>query len=459
MKPLRRFLVPAIGSTAAVALLLPTGAAEAAHPPGVDGSSSAGTVVLHWNETMGRAAIAACIAPLDNPLQESRMYAMAQLAIHDALNAIDRRARSYAEPFRARRGADPRAAVAAAARDTLTSAIAEIPPPFDGCRPAATAVVEEFYEQELTAIPTGPSKARGVAAGQRAAAQLIALRAHDGSDTPLVVEDYPQGTAPGAWRFTPGVPFAFAPGWGGVTPFAITSADQFPAAGPMDLTSAQYVRNLSEVKRLGGDDVTTPSARTPEQTEIALFWRQSSPLMWNQVGRSLARSHHLDAWDQARMFGLLNAALADAYIASFAKKYDDPFWRPITAIREAANDSNPRTHPDPTWTPLRPTPPIPDHDSAHAAEGGAAAGVLTAFFGTDRLSFSLCSESIPDHGCSSATPTLRGFRSISAAASENAVSRVLIGFHFRHASEVGNRHGYKVGRWTANHIIAPTHAS
>ena len=70
--------------------------------------------VTAWNANAGVAATAACIAPLVDPLHESRIYAMMHVAIHDALNAIDRRSRPYAfdmqEP-----GASPDAAVAAAA--------------------------------------------------------------------------------------------------------------------------------------------------------------------------------------------------------------------------------------------------------------------------------------------------------------------------------------------------------
>ena len=49
--------------------------------------------VTDWNANAGVAATAACIAPLDNPLHESRIYAMMHIAIHDALNAIDRQSR------------------------------------------------------------------------------------------------------------------------------------------------------------------------------------------------------------------------------------------------------------------------------------------------------------------------------------------------------------------------------
>ena len=153
------------------------------------------------------------------------------------------------------------------------------------------------------------------------------------------------------------------------------------------MTSKKYATDYEEVKRLGGDGVNTPSARTADETEIALFWLESSPLQWNRIARTVSNDAGLDAWENARLFGLLNLALADGYISSFETKNHYNFWRPVTAIREGDNDGNRRTDGDTTWTPLVTTPPIPDHDSAHSVEGGAAAQVLMRFFGTDRHRF------------------------------------------------------------------------
>jgi hypothetical protein len=445
-----------VGGLALVAVT-GTGVTPAEADQGGDpqGARGLGTTVLDWNVAAVAAATAACLAPEANPLLESRMYAMTQLAVHDALNAIDRRAESYGPRFHVRGRTDTRAAVAAA-RDTLVSTISEIQAPVPAsCRAAGVASVEGFYTAQLSAVRDGRSKARGIAVGQRAAAGIIALRRGDGSDTPLVVPDFPQRTAPGGWRFTAGAPFAFAPRWGEVKPFALTSAAQFRPSGPRRLTSTRYARDLNEIKGLGGNGTGTASARTAEQTQIALFWYESSPVMWNRVARELARSHRLDGWEQARLLGQLNVALADGYIGSFAAKYALLFWRPETAIRLADQDGNPATSANPDWTPLRTTPPIPDHDSGHAVEGGAGAAVLATFFGTDRLSFAVCSDTLADGSCAAAYPTLRRFHRVSDAAAENALSRIYIGFHFRWSTEVGARHGAQIGTWAATRILAP----
>jgi hypothetical protein len=387
------------------------------------------------------------------------MYAMAHVAIHDALNAIDRRSRPYAFHGRADRGASPDAAVAAAARNVLVPLLGELPDPFpQECIDAGVASVEANYAKALEAIPDGPAKSAGVAIGAAAASAILALRAGDGSDTPLLDFDYPQGTEPGEYRFTPGTPFAFAPGWADVTPFVLQDNSQFRANAPFAVTDRRYTADFEEVKRLGGDGVTTPSERTDDQTEIALFWVESSPLQWNRIARTVSEDAGLDLWENARLFGLLNMALADGYVGSFETKYLYNFWRPVTAIQTADTDGNPDTLADPTWIPLVPTPPIPDHDSAHAVEGGAAAQVLIRFFGTDHISFETCSLTLPPGStCEDASVVTRSFTSFSQAAEENAISRILVGFHFRNAVDQGIKHGRRIGNLAVSKFMRPLH--
>jgi hypothetical protein len=413
--------------------------------------------VTDWNANAGKAAIAACISPALDPLHESRLYAMMHIAIHDALNAIARRSRPYAFNVQVGLGPSPDAAAAAAARNVLVTAIGQIPFPPE-CLAAGIASVEADYAAALAAIPNGVAKTQGIEVGQLAAAAILALRNGDGSDTPLQVSDYEQGTEPGEYRFTPGFDFVFAPGWGDVTPFVLARSSQFRANAPYAIKSKRYAADFDEVKALGGDGVTTASARTPEQTEIGLFWLESSPLAWNRIARSVSASEELGLWENARLFGLLNMALADGYIGSWETKFHYQFWRPITAIQTADTDGNPRTEADPTWTPLQLTYPMPDHDSAHATEGGAAAEVLMRFFGTDDIAFGNCSLTLPDGSkCSDSTPVVRWYESFSEAADENGLSRILIGIHFRKAVDEGIQHGRKIGRRAVKRFLRPVH--
>jgi hypothetical protein len=179
-------------------------------------------------------------------------------------------------------------------------------------------------------------------------------------------------------------------------------------------------------------------------------------LAWNRIARSVSATQGLDAWQNARLFGLLNMALADGYVASFATKYHYRFWRPVTAIREAAADGNPGTTADPAWMSLRPTPPIPDYESAHAVQGAAAAQVMARVFGRDNVGFSACSLSLPAGStCTDANPVRRSYRGFRQAAAENGESRVLVGFHFRDAVEKGLRHGRQIGEWTVDQALTP----
>ncbi len=219
----------------------------------------------------------------------------------------------------------------------------------------------------------------------------------------------------------------------------------------------KYTADFNEVKSLGGDGGATPSARTADQTEIALYWWESSPLKWNRIARTVSADRGLTLWENARLFGLLNMALADGYIAMVDSKNHYNYWRPVTAIQTAATDGNPDTIGDPTWTPLRPTPPNQDYASGHSIEGGAGAEVLKQFFGTDEISFQDCSETLPAGTCSDATPVFRSYTSFSQAAAENAYSRILIGFHFRKSIEEGTEYGRRIGRRAANLFLRPVH--
>ena len=142
-------------------------------------AAAGGDAVTIWNANAGVAATEACLAPLANPLHESRIYAMMHVAIHDALNAIDRRSRPYAFDAQAEAGASPDAAVAAAARDVLVPLIAQLPLELhtQACIDAGVASVEAAYTAALAAIPAGEAKAQGIVVGRAAAAAILDLRA------------------------------------------------------------------------------------------------------------------------------------------------------------------------------------------------------------------------------------------------------------------------------------------
>jgi hypothetical protein len=389
--------------------------------------------VTKWNET---ATLAATVT---NPLHQSRLFAMTHAAIHDALNAISRRYHPYALDIQVTPEASLEAAVATAAHAVLVDQL-----------PTQETVFNDAYAASLALIPDDLAKSAGVAVGEAAAAVMLALRIADGSAEAQFA--YTPGINPGDYQFTPpndNPPFVLLPGWGDVSPFVLDDSSQFRPGPPYALTSKKYAADLNEVKSLGAK---LGSVRTAEQTEIALFWRESSPVGWNRIARIVSAQQGLTLEENAQLFALLNLALADGYISSWETKYYYRFWRPITAIRLADTDSNPDTSADPTWEPLVVTPPLPDYDSAHSVEGGAAAEVLKRFFGSDAVSFSTTSTTSDPPNT-----IVRTFGSFSQAAEENGLSRIYIGFHFRKAVTEGIAHGRKIGRQAVSHFLRPVH--
>ena len=458
----RMAIVVSVVSIVIAALLVPAGIGSArsligrplAKQPGSSGDSD-----LVWNANAGEAALAACIAPTDNPLHESHMYAMTHLAIHDALNAIDRRYRPYAFFGHASRQASTDAAVATAARDVLVPVLGQIPAPFpQACIDAAIAGVEADYAAALDAIADTPSKRKGVNVGAKAAAAILALRADDGSDTPLLDFEYPQGTEPGEYRFTPGIPFAFAPGWQDVTPFVLEDSSQFRADPPYDVTDDAYTADFDEVKRLGGDGITTPSERTPDETEIALFWVESSPLQWNRIGRIVSADEGLDLWEQARLFGLLKHGPR----RRLCRLVRDQVPVQLLASRHGDPDRGHR------WQPGHRRRPDMDPIGHNASDPGPRLGAqrrrrcggagLPTVLRTDEIGFETCSLTLPAGSrCNDASAVTRSFTSFSQAADENAVSRILVGFHFRKAVEDGVDHGRLIGNRAVDLFLLPVH--
>lgn len=364
--------------------------------------------VTDWNASASKATLAVCIEP--SAAHQSRMFAMMHVAIHDALNAIDRRYHAYVFDVQGPTGASREAAVASAARNVLVPVIWALP--FAAaCKQAGIASVEADYSAAIAALPNNVATMQGIQVGGSSASAIVSLRARDGSDKPLADPNYPQGAKPGEFRFVPGFNFASGAAWAEVTPFVVSHASQFRPGHPYHVQGKQYAADFNEVKAFGGDGVTTPSLRSPDQTQFGLFWIESSVLTWNRIARNVSPNRGLDLWENARLFGLLNLAVADAYITHFDAKYHYNFWRPVTAVHLADSDGNPDTVGDPSWTPLQFNYPTPDYPSGHGTAGGAAAQALQEFFGTDDIAFSVCSLTLPPrakvHGCISCTASVR----------------------------------------------------
>src|SRR5712691_7334534 len=249
--------------------------------------------VVQWNETTMKFIEAnGQVAPVS-----TRTLSMVQGAVHDALNAINRRYDAYYFEGPADPAASPDAAVAAAAHTVLVGVVSSFGTPAQ--KGATLALVEQAYASSLTRITDGPARNKGVAVGRTAGAAMLSLRKDDGAtrDAP-----YTPGMGPGKWRphpnpVPPNPPIAnpdaargygasSVPGWANVTPFTLLSASQFWLPGPPALTSPTYARDFNEVKSVGGKVSTV---RTADQTEIARFWFEG-PGAWNTIARTVVAS-------------------------------------------------------------------------------------------------------------------------------------------------------------------------
>ncbi|HEV3079236.1 MAG TPA: vanadium-dependent haloperoxidase [Gemmataceae bacterium] len=392
-------------------------------------------VVIEWNQLFLNTARANRVSPV----LITRDAAIVSAAVYDAVNDIDRSYTPYFADVKASQGASLEAASAQAAHDTLSALF-----------PAQQATFDATLAADLANIPPGRAR-QGVAVGQAVAQAILTWRSTDGSNAHV---NYTPGTAPGDWQPTPPafLPAAL-PQWGNVTPFGIPSGSAFRAAPPPALTSADYTTAFNEVKTIGDINSTT---RTADQSQIAQFWygqagTYTASGYWNQIAEEVAVQQGNSLVQNARLFALLNLTEADAAIAVWDTKYTYNFWRPVTAIRAADTDGNPDTTADPSWTPFLVTPNHPSYCSGHSGVSSGAATVLAAFFGTDAISFSLSSDSLPG--------TTRSYTSFSAAAQEASDSRVYAGIHWRFDVVAGARMGNQVGTYITTHFLLPVSGS
>jgi len=418
-------------------------------------ATAAADVVTDWN------LIAELVAPrFGAPQQQSRVQAIVQIAVHDALNAIEPRYERYTNLPRTVAGASPTAAVAAASRRTLLDLLAPLPD--SAAKQAAIQTIEDAYLASLGPPPYDTATQAGIDIGEDAAAEILALRIADGSDTPHL--PYTLLPAPGVYQPTPNpeFPAAITPsfaGWAYVTPFVLRHGSQFEVEPGriFDLSGAKYAREYNEVKTVG-DARVRGLLPDSEESDIARFWPGGGS-NWNLTTRVILEGRGLDLWAHARLLALLNIAQADALIANQTWKYTYNFWRPVTAIRWV-DDGNPDTDADPAWRPFLVTPPYPDYPCALPSATGASTEVLRQFFGTDKIAFtrSFMAPPVPlppPMATLPAKPITRSFTSLSQAQAEAADARVYAGIHFRAGCTAGVRQGTQIGRFVVRHALRP----
>jgi hypothetical protein len=346
------------------------------------------------------------------------------LAVFDAVNAIDPRFKPYLFTTNPPAGANMDAAAVAAAHRILVNYFL-----------SQETTLDSAYDASVAAISDTPANiSAGLAVGEASAQALITARANDGL---LANVSYTPPVGPGYWLPTPP---AFGPAvtpWlGQMVPFTMSDPAQFfPDEGPYALDSPSWIHDYNQVMALGALNSTV---RTPEQTEIGLFWTEHTGQQYARAFQNLATQMGLGTLDTARFMAMLWTGFADAGIGCWNAKFSFSFWRPVTAI--PVGGGNPDLTADPTWLPLGITPSHPEYPAGHACVTGAVTTILTGYFGTPKLTFSVDSL---------VTNTTHNFTNTNQLADEVERARVYAGLHYRHSVVQGRVLGHKVG----NHLL------
>jgi hypothetical protein len=313
--------------------------------------------------------------------------------------------------------------------------------------PSRVRHFDNLLAQSLEGVADVEVMNESIALGRHVGSAVADWRYDDGSDRE---SQFTPGREPGDWNPTPPA-FArpLAPHWPRVNGFVLKRGSQFRADGPPALNSDAYTTAYDEVRRLGR---RTSSTRTREQTEIAHFWADGEgtvtpPGHWNRIAQSISRQRSLTLAENARLFAVLNVAMADVGIACWDCKYYFNFWRPVQAIPEADRDGNSNTVADRDWEPLLPTPPFPAYTSGHSSFSGAAATAIATALGTDDVQFETTSEGLPG--------VTRRYRSLWAAAEEAGMSRIYGGIHWQFDNTDGLAGGRKVARNVFENSMKP----
>ena len=390
------------------------------------GPASADTV-CEWMDLANRLGAAAQAAPNPQLPEQMRATTRTSLAMFEALNAIDRRYQSYLGFAPADRTASQDAAAATAAARVLAHHY-----------PAQKAAIEDSYTLAMAGIGDERAREAGRAIGEKAAAAAIQA---GGIDPAVPQEPYRPRTAPGEW-IGASLP-SLEPHWAAFRTWAIPSAEALRPPPPVALDSPRWARDYDEVRRLGARASTE---RTPYQTLVARY-RQAFDTMPSM--RQVADAPGRSPVQNARMFAVYQMAFDDAAQAMVVAKLHYNYWRPITAIRNGANDGNEATQPDPNWLPLLPTPNFAEYPCGHCTVAAAIAEVMTAEVGNrPAAGVRIMSQAIP-------TSVVQALPTWDEWAREVSDSRIYGGVHYRFSNEAGEQIGRRAARIVLGKVMQP----
>ena len=307
--------------------------------------------------------------------------------------------------------------------------------------------LDEFYHEILneyrnSGLPEDVYE-RSLAYGTKVAEHVIAWSSKDNYKQTRSFPKYSITDNESSWKPTPPAYMdAVEPHWNKIRPFIIDSASQFRCVPPPTFSKdpeSEFYRYAKEVYEIGKN-------LSAEQREIASFW-DCNPFVMNVKGHVMFATKKISPgghWmnivhlacvksdaniaHSTEAYMKVSIALADAFIACWDEKYRSLLIRPESYINQYIDED---------WVPLLQTPPFPEYVSGHSTISGAAASVLTDFFG-DNFSFTDSTE--VEFGLGS-----RSFTSFNSAAEEATLSRLYGGIHYRPANEVGLKMGRDIG--------------
>lgn len=357
----------------------------------------------------------------------SRAATRVSLAMFEALNAIDRRYQSYVGLAEGDKDASQDAAAITAAYRVLSEHF-----------PSAKGELDDGYAIAMEAIPNDPRREKGRLIGEQAAKAVLAV---GGIDPKIQQIPYRPKTTVGVWTAT-ALP-SIRPHDVAFSLWAIDNIDALRSPPPPALTSERWARDYDEVKRLGGKK---SKDRSPHQSLMAQYrimpdLTPSLRRTADQPGRSLVQN--------ARMYARVYMAIDDGIVAMSAAKLYYDTWRPITAIRNGADDGNDATIADPAWESFLPTPNFPEHPCGHCTYAGAVAEVMSAEDGPrPKGGVRVTSQSSPK-------AVVQILPSWDEWAQQVSDSRIYAGAHFRFANEAGEVIGRTAGRAVLDKVMKP----
>jgi hypothetical protein len=402
------------------------------------GTARADDIVLRWNEIAARTATAT------SPFDQARVWAIVQLAVFEAVNAITQDYEPYLNPATvAPPGASVDAAVVTAAHRVLTTYF---------MAPATVMALDAARDSDLAAIPAGPAKTSGIDVGIAAANGMIALRAGDGA-FPLT-SSMPTSTLAGDYQLTTACAAGMFYNWQHVTPFGIPDVGAYLLPPPLSLTSNRYAKDYLEVETVGG---STSVDRLPDRTEVVRLYAVSSPsFVLMMAARQLAAAKGTSLSENARALALIQMSISDALVASFMNKYHYNRWRPETGIRNGAIDGNDKTDGDPLFATFIPTPCFPSYPSNHASGTDGGLEATRRLFGAAGHDITI-SNNVPALGSLPATTITKHYAQLKDLASDVDDARVYGGIHWRSDQVAGADLGRAIATAVVKNNLRPVH--